>query len=299
MKKTLYGLSQKAKKDFKMVAGVFGRFFERPKRRWPASVGASIFASGAGLAGASGVFLGSGETLVQKAGNAVMAIPNMLSNLRHYLHLPEYIKKANLTAEYLREQGPAIADSLSYVGRKLEAGASLAQKGLVELSEGFDNIMPGGNFDPIEGYNLLKSASNSLKVAKESIKDGGEQLQETAQPVVDALKEVDLNPVMNSLYNLADNVAPDEIVQTLGIAAACVLTGYASSQYIRGYWGRRGRPGIVSRFIQKRGLRRFKDYYARHPDKIAGEGGLEAFKQHLIQNPEKLEELVKRAGMKS
>ena len=94
------------------------------------------------------------------------------------------------------------------------------------------------------------------------------------------------------------SICVDEIFQTLGIAAACVLTGYGASQYLRGYWGRRGRPGILSRAVQRAGIKRFRGYYTRHPEKIAGKDAVKIYDEHLVQNPEKLEELARKAGLK-
>src|SRR3989344_3880945 len=277
------------------AANAVDRLLERPSRRLPVSVTSSVLANLAGGASAAGVFFGKGETFWQKSWDGLAAVPNMFLNLRYYLHLPEYIGKANATSEYLREHGPQLADSLGYAGRKLEAGTRLAQKGFTALSDGLDYMVPGGDFfNPIKGYGLLKSASDTLSTARESIEQGGEQLQETAGPVIEALKQVDLNPIFDALHNLADNVYVDEIGYTLGLAAICAVYCYASSQYIRGYWVRRGRPGILSRAVQRAGIKRFKKYYARHPEKMVGGVGVDVYNQHLIQNPDKLEELVRR-----
>lgn len=277
------------------------RLFSRHAGRWLTAHSLSAGSGLAGGAGATGVFLGGGETLLQKVGDAILAIPKGVANtIQHYLHAPEYARKASTALDYLKEQGPNVAEELSRGGRYIEAGLNQAQRATADLNQASDYISPGGElpFDPQNAFYSLRDGLNQLETAASSIATGKDQLQDTAGPAIDALKDVDLNPVLQALYNLADNVAPDEIIQTLGIAAGCVATAYIASQYLGGYWGRRGRPNFVSRFIQRKGLKRYKEYFTEHPEEIAGEEAVEIMKANLLQNPGELEKLVGRAGMR-
>ena len=276
-----------------------GRFFEKKGKRKAASITGSVLANLVSGASANGAFFGNGETLVQKVGDAVMAIPNMFYGWRHYAHLPEYVRKANATTEYLKEHGQELADSIGYAGRNLEAGTRLTQRGLDELGRGMDYMIPGGQgFHPIDGLGLLRKSASTLEQATDSINEGANQLQETTAPVVEALKQVDLNPVMSALHNLADNVSPDEIAQTLGIAAVCLTAGYMTSKYVLAYWGRRGGHGWLGKRIRKRALKTYEDFYLRNPEEIAEKEGLELYRKYMALHPEEIEKVVHKMRIK-
>jgi hypothetical protein len=290
-------MSQK-KNIFKRAKNAVGRAFEKPSKRVPASVGASIGLNIAGGAGAGGVLLGKGETILQKIGDAVTAIPRGVANMvDHYIHAPEYARKTNAALEYLKEQGPQVAEELGQAGRHIQVGVNQAGRAMNDFSIAKDQLLPGGQeFDPSSAYQTLKDGINTLEAAVENVNAGGAQAQETAGPAIEALQDVDLNPVMNALHNLADNVAPDEIAQTIAIGAGSVLAGYAASQYVRGYWGRRGRPGILARAVQRAGLRKYSNYFTKNPEQIAGPKAVEIFEDSLVKRPRDLEALASRAG---
>ena len=280
-------------------AGLMKRVFSQESGRFLTSKVSSIGVGLAGGAAATSTLLGNGETFTQKLGDAIIGIPRGIANtIITYIHAPEYIRETNDALSYLREQGPNVANELARGGRYLEAGVSQSQRAISDLEKAADYLMPGGNqtFDPQNAFYSLRDGVGQLETAIHSINTGKAQLQETAGPTIDALKDLDLNPFFQALYNLADNVAPDEIAQTVAIGAGCLLAGVVTSQYIGGYWGRRGRPGILARTIQKSGLKRYKDYFTKHPEKIAGERALEIIKENLVQNPSELEKLAERAG---
>jgi len=272
---------------------------EGPKKRFTTSVLGSGGLNFVGGAGAAGVLLGRGETLAGKIGDAMISIPRAIVNtINYYIHAPEYTKQADAALTYLREQGPEVAGELGRSGRYLEAGVRQADRGMSLLKDAQDYLVPGGErgFDPQNSYYSLKDGIQQLGDAIESIEIGKDQAIETAGPVIDTLKQVDINPILEALHNLADNVAPDEIWYTLGVAAASLGTAYLASQYVRGFWGRRGRPGMVARFIQKRGIKKFRDYYIQHPEKIAGDEAINVIGEHFAKNPKRLEELAAKAG---
>lgn len=269
-----------------------------PIKRIPTSVALGWGSGIAGGAGAGGVLLGKGETFMQKVGDAVTAVPKGFVNLvKHYMNAPEYARQTNDALEYLKERGPEVASELNRSSVLLQNGARQAGRATDLLREGQDYLTPGGEkgFDLQNAYYAFKDGINQLESAVTSINAGKDQAQETAGPAIEALQNVDLNPVLQALHNLADNVSGDEIGQTIAIGASSVLAGYLGSQYLRGYWGRRGRPGIVSRAVQRSGLKRFRDYFVKDPEKIAGPIAVEIMGDYLVQNPQKLEELAERA----
>jgi len=275
------------------------KFLDKKSRRMPAAIALSIGSNLAGGASATGTFLGNGETLIQKISDAVTAIPKGIKNtIEHYINAPEYARKTSAALDYLKEQGPDVAEELARGGRYIEGGMNQAQRAVRDLEQASDYISPGGDlpFDPQNALYSLRDGINQLETAALSIDTGKDQLQNTAGPAIEALKDVDLNPILQALYNLADNVAPDEFWQTLGIATGCVTTAYLASQYLGGYWGRRGRPGIVARFVQRKGLSKYRDYFTKNPEEIAGKEAVEIIKNNLIKNPSELEKLAKKAG---
>ncbi|MBS3086434.1 hypothetical protein J4422_01920 [Candidatus Pacearchaeota archaeon] len=276
------------------------RFLEKPRRRRPVAIAASISIKLAGGAGIAGVFVGNGETLVQKLGDAVTAIPKgIVSSIDHYIHAPEYARKTDAAFQYLRERGPEVAEELGRSGRLLQAGATEVKRGWEIFREARDYLWPGGDkpFDPISAYHSLGDGVRTMEAAATNINAGKDQFTETAGPAIEALKQVDMNPFFEALHNFADNLATDEIGYTLGVAAASLVTASAMAMYLGSYWGRRGRPGYFARRIQRRGIKDFQNRYIEHPEEIAGPEGIQAYEGHLLRNPEKLEALVERAGL--
>ena len=283
------------------ISGRIGKSMEGPVKRFTGSVAGSV---GIGLAAgtsAGGVLFGKGELFVEKVGDATIAIPKgVVSAVKHYMHAPEYVEQASNALDYLREEGPRVVSELGRAGRYIEGGTRQLQRATTDLNEARDYITPGGDlgFDPQQAIYSARDGLRTLETAVESLNEGKSQIQETIEPAMEVLKDVDLNPIIQIGQNFLDNMAPDEISQTIGIGAAALTAGYLGTQYVRSYWGRRGRPGIISRWIQRKGIKEFSDHYEEHPEQIAGQEAVDVFETHLVRNPDKLENLAREAGYK-
>jgi hypothetical protein len=61
----------------------------------------------------------------------------------------------------------------------------------------------------------------------------------------------------------ADNFASDEIVATVAVMVTAVALGLVLGT-LAGFWGRRGRPGLIARTLQRLGARVFRRWYVRN-----------------------------------
>ena len=281
------------------AAKAVDRAFYGPVKRFVGSVGLGVGAGIAGSAGAAGALFGNGETLSEKLMDAGTAVPKGIVNtFTHWMNAPEYAENASNVLRYAREQGPEAVEELGSAGGLFQAGVNQWERGVRDLIDSQDYLLPGGNlpFDVQNAYYSARDGKNTLETSMGTLETAKDRAENVLQPAIDALQNVDVNPVVEALYNFADNMAPDEISQTVGIAAGSLAAAYLANQYIRGFWGRRGNPGWIKEWIQRRGIKRFRDYFVDNPEKIAGPEAVEVVKDYLAKNPDALAEVTSRAG---
>ena len=62
---------------------------------------------------------------------------------------------------------------------------------------------------------------------------------------------------------VTDNFASDEIVATFGVMGVALALAFVLGQAV-GFWIRRGRPGLMARWLQRAGARTFRRWYVRN-----------------------------------
>lgn len=220
-----------------------------------------IKAYGAGAA--LSVALSDSETTSGKAGDAIRAVPNLADKYHQGRYVLDHREEIQAAVTYLNEH------TLPEAELQRQADESLQTLGSIETT--YDEVGRARDvleFDGIQGtFNNVREAIGHVGNAYDARPDldSIRRLAEVAEQVEPFKEQVDvLIPVYyGNFFTLTDNFASDEIASTLTVMALAIAVSVLLGRVV-GFWVRRGRPGIIARFLQHLGARTFPKWYARH-----------------------------------
>ena len=273
-----------------------------PGLRRPAEIGRRIIGAvlelaikAYGTAAALSVALSDGETLGGKLYDGLAAVPNLTERYRQAKYVFDHRAEIQDALEYVHEHAPdtwqlekaaqksyeALEGVRTVFGEIDQAKAALASA--LEFPAGFVELF-------LEGAEHLGRAWEAMPDL-EAIT----HLADTAESVTPLLAylnnlEIDFAGLYGGLLCVVDNFARDELAGTL-IAIGVVLGLSFVLGLGAGFWGRRGRPGIVAKTLQGWGARHFGKWYARHLEDVLGQAlyavARERIQAEVVADPEK------------
>lgn len=104
---------------------------------------------------------------------------------------------------------------------------------------------------------------------------------DTISTVDGIIRQFDYTRVYELLANVASNVGPSEITSTILVGLASIATGVAAGKYVARYWGRRGRPNFIDRWIENTRFRHDRAYFVANLDKELSPEMYETARQHF------------------
>jgi hypothetical protein len=246
---------------------------------------------GWGVAGAANVVIGSGETLVQKTYEACSGIPGIIVNAKRLWYALQHQEEIRQALTYMHEHMPAIEqvqklgaetqlvyNKISQVLANIEMGlAQLGQTSVLQPRATFDHAAQAqAHFT--SAYELAPNLPQ-VKQMMAVVKTGSETLVQTYA----FLQQVDYKRIHSTLNNIADNLHTDEVFLTVGIAAAGFSFAYAAGSIV-GARTTRGVPGLLSRFRQDWGARRFPKWYKKNIRRVLGDNLYKAAREHVEED---------------
>lgn len=235
-----------------------------------------------GTAAAVSVALSDSETVGGKLYDAAAAVPNLVERYRQAKYLFDHAEEIQAALDYLHRHAPDARQFEAAVQRSYEAlDRARAMFGEIEQAKAaFENFW--GN--PLDGVGPI---FDHLAGAWEAMPDfeSVSHLADVAQNVTPALhylNELDLDfaRLYGGLLCGVDNFASDEILGTLGVMVLGFGIAFALGM-AAGFWGRRGRPGILASTLQGWGARLFAGWYVRHLERILGRSLYAAAREHF------------------
>ncbi len=236
-----------------------------------------------GGAAALSVALSGSETVGGKIHDAAAAVPNLQARYRQ--------------AKYVIDHGEEIQGALDYVARhapsadQIEETIQKSQHALEGVRTVFEEVERAKEaIQNVSWVNLGDSLTLAVQHAQRAWVampdlDSIDHLTQTAERIGPALGylqtfDIDLAQIYQGLCALADNFARDEIWGTLGVMAGALALAYVLGT-AAGFWGRRGRPGLIVSALQKSGARFFPGWYKENLSDILGERTYALARQHF------------------
>jgi hypothetical protein len=215
-----------------------------------------IKAYGAGAA--ASVAISDAETLRGKVDDALAAVPNLSEEYRDAQYVVEHREEIRSAIDYLNVHTPPQSElkQAADEGSETLRGIETTYSEVLQAKDAVDDFTPR----PDEAFGHLKGAWEA-KPDLDSIR----QLAEIAEQVSPLADEVEvLAPVYyGGFVAVTDNFASDEIVATFSVMVMALALAFVLGQAV-GFWIRRGRPGLVARWLQRSGARTFRRWYVRN-----------------------------------
>jgi hypothetical protein len=246
---------------------------------------------GWGLAGAANIVVGSGETFIQKAYEACSGIPGIFLNAKRLWYALQHQDEIRRALTYMHENMPSIeqvrqlgAESQQVYHRISQVIANI-ELGLAQLTQA-SVLQPRATFDHAaqaqthltNAYALAPSLPQVQQMTA-VVKTGGDVLVQTYE----FLEQVDYRRIHSTLNNIADNLQADEALMTVGIALATLSLTYVVGSIV-GARTTRGVPGIVSRFRQDWGAKRFPKWYRKNIRRVLGDNLYNAARESVEED---------------
>ncbi len=190
----------------------------------------SYVAGAAGQAGILGILVGGGKGYLEKLYDAITAAPKFIYNLPNTIRDLERLYRANLGISDISQGTDVVGKSLSTAGNHLQN---------LRLREAYDT-----------------ATSSQVNQSIDQITRGGEQLYGLAQ-------EVDVNSILNSLGNLAENIY-QRPVETVSAALTVMVASYVLSKGIK-FWSQRGQGSFIEKAKRNLGRKVFYGYFSNDP----------------------------------
>ncbi len=246
---------------------------------------------GWGVAGAANIVIGSGETFGQKTYEAASGIPGIIVNAKRLWYALEHQEEIRKALTYMHQNMPAIEqvqelgeksqlvyNRISQVIANIDLGmAQLAQTSLLRPRATFDHAAQAQTHFR-NAYELAPDLPQ-VKQMLDVVKTGGDVLVRT----YDFLQQVDYQRIYSTLNNVADNLQGDEIGMTVGIALAALILTYGLGTVV-GARTTRGVPGILTRFRQDWGAKRFPGWYKKNIRKVLGDNLYNAAREDVEED---------------
>ncbi|MFW5471624.1 hypothetical protein ACOCJ4_16440 [Knoellia sp. CPCC 206435] len=223
------------------------------------------FAAGAyGAAAAVSAALSDAETVRGKCFDALNVVPNLRQRFEHAKYLVDHREQFQDALDTAHDQAPDL-EKLDMAARKSSETLDRIDTTTSEVTQAWDVV--AGTKNPLES---IPRAYNHVKRAWE-VRPSVEAMQDLKDQVENSLsfvRQLDLqNPQVRAVYadvlRVMDNFSSDEIGGTLGVMGVALALGYVISTAF-GFWGRRGRPGLIAGTLQRWGTRRFKGWYVKN-----------------------------------
>lgn len=230
--------------------------------------GAKAYAAAAALS----VALSDSETVGGKVNDAVHAVPNLQERYREAMYVVDHREQIQTTLDYVN------ANALS--AAELETAARESSQTVGRISTTYGEVNQAwDSFKSIRPTNILDTvpeAKGHLETAwsQKPPLDSIQRLADEADKVAPLLRQldgldVDFARFYTGLLSVLDNFASDEIVGTLSVMALAFGVAWVVG-LAAGFWGRRGRPGIVSGTLLRLGTLRYGRWYARNLEYALG-----------------------------
>ncbi|RPJ62154.1 MAG: hypothetical protein EHM23_04235 [Acidobacteria bacterium] len=219
-----------------------------------------------GAAAAFNVIVGDAETVSQKFGKILTAVPDLTANYRRIRYVADHSEEINRTLEYLHEKAPSPGELQAAVNRTYETLSRL-NTSLSHLEKAKENLL-SWSWQPRETLEHLQHGWSLMPDL-----DAFRYLAFASQNAADALarlRQIDLNPMYVLLMNATDNLARDEIFGTIAVSVGTILVCSAIGVLVGRFWARRGMPGILTLQVQRLGVRFFPAWYERNLERVLG-----------------------------
>jgi len=234
-----------------------------------------------GAAAALNVLFGDAETVGQKIGKTLTAVPDLTANYRRIRYVADHSEQINRTLDYLRENAPTPDELQSAVDKTYETLTRL-NTSLAHLAKAKDNLLswswqPGETLEHLQqGWTLMPDLDAFRYLAFAS---------DHAAEALRQVRNIDLNPLYQLLMNAIDNFARDEIVATVLVSASTVLVASGLGILIGRFWARRGMPGIMTLQVQRLGVRVFPAWYQSNLQRALGRDLYAIAARHFSTGP--------------
>lgn len=271
----------------------------RPLYRRPEEIGRRVVASvvefgvkAYGVAAAVSVALSDAETVGGKAYDAVNAVPNLMERYDQAKYVVDHQEEYRAALDYVHDHGPD--------PRQLETAVQKSTQTLESLTTTYSEVtLAWGTFTSIRPNNVLERLPRAKEhfdkawAAKPDV-DSIQRLADEADGVALFLRQLDLLDIdFRGLYadllSVMDNFASDEIAATLGVMGAAFALAWCLGMAV-GFWGRRGRPGLIAGILQRRGTHHFRDWYVGNLEYAMGRPlyvvARERIQSDIVANPD-------------
>jgi len=246
---------------------------------------------GWGVAGAANVVIGGGETLTQKTYEACSGIPGIIVNARRLWYALQHQDEIRRAFAYMHEHMPSI-EQVQKLGTESQLVYHRISQVIANMELGLAQLKQTSVFHPRATFDHAAQAQAHFTSAYELapnlpqvkqmvavLKTGGDALARTYE----FLQQVDYKRVHTALNNVADNLQPDEIGMTVGMALAAIGFAYGLGTVV-GARSTRGVPGILTRFRQDWGARRFPKWYKKNIRRVLGDNLYAAAREHVEED---------------
>lgn len=263
-----------------------------PRYRRPRELGRRITGSllelglkAYGTAAAVSVALSDAETVGGKLYDALAAVPNLVERYRQAKFVFDHAEEIQAALEYVHLHAPD-AGQLETAVQKSHQALEGAKTMFSEVRQAKEALQYA-SWDPIawadtswaDILDVLRNAGRALDHlgrAWDAMPDYDSishlaDVAENVTPVLAYLNRLDFDfaSLYEGLLCCMDNFARDEIAGTLGVMGAALGIAFALGM-AAGFWGRRGRPGILVGTLQGWGARLFPGWYVRNLEAALG-----------------------------
>lgn len=263
------------------------------RRRRSAEIGRRIAAAllevgikAYGTAAAVSVALSDAETLGGKVYDAVAAVPNLTERYRQAKYAFEHREELQNALEYVHQHAPDTRQLEPAVQKSYEAleGVRTVFSEVGLAMEAFANFAFGLGAEHITNAWDARPDLDSIT----HLADAAENVTPLLAYLNDL--EIDFASLYGGLLCVVDNFARDELAGTLAVMGAALGIAFVLGLGA-GFWGRRGRPGLIVKTLHGWGARRFGSWYARHLEDALGRPlyavARERIQADILADPEK------------
>lgn len=229
------------------------------------------------------VLIGNGETPIEKFGNAITAVPDLLQNARRIQYAIEHRDTITEVAKYMHERVPTTEALNTTVTQTRETLEQIAIANH-HLTQAYDNLT-SHTWQPLDTINHISQGITALPSAREL--QHVAQASEHTATILQYLGHIELDPIYRAAINFLDNIAIDERGWTIGIATGVVAGAHLASTYIGTIWTRRGKPGILTQAVQRQGVQMHRQYYEENIEAVLKQFGLEEIARKHYQTKER------------
>ena len=214
-----------------------------------------------GTAAATSVALSDAETVGGKSYDALNAVPNLTERYHHAMYVVDHRGEIQKALDDVNQYAPDAQQLDTAIERSSKTlnGIATTDSEVTKAWEALHNINVFESFPQAKEH-----VDRALKAMPdpESIRQLAAEAKKVT-PFLEQLGVLGIDRLYRVLLPVADNFASDEIAATLGVMGAAFGLAYALAMGA-GFWGRRGRPGLIAGTLQGWGARSFRGWYVRN-----------------------------------